>query len=155
MLGDLPVDHPVDLQTGKADLPVGGWEAPEGACMGAREQDALGDHPLVGRGVQNREVEVGEAFEEDAEELNPGVAVERCALDAVGRVRDVVSGSGRGFRGVVAGVERIDPSTRRRSVVLGHCGGARRLGAHVRSLPSLRRCSGQAGMPGGPRISSP
>src|SRR5205814_9451768 len=92
MLGDLPVDHPVDLQTGKADLPVGWWEAAEGAGMCAGEHDALRDHPLVGRGVQHLEVEVGEAFEEAAEELKPGVAVERCGLDAVGRVRDVVSG---------------------------------------------------------------
>jgi hypothetical protein len=38
-------------------------------------------------------------------------------------VRDVVSGPGRGLCGVVAGVERIDPSTRHRPVVLGQCGG--------------------------------
>src|SRR5829696_7111794 len=105
MLGDLPVDHPVDLQTGKADLPVGWWEAPEGAGMYAGEQDALRDHPLVGRGVQHLEMAVGEAFEEDAEERDPGVAVERGGLDAVGRVRDVVGGPGRGLGGVVAGVE--------------------------------------------------
>src|SRR4029077_8677066 len=97
MLGDFPFDHPVDLQTGEADLPVGWWEAAEEAGMCAREQDALRDHSLVGRGVQHIEVEVGEAFEEDAEELNPGVAVERSGLDAVGRVRDVVSGPGRSF----------------------------------------------------------
>lgn len=37
----------------------------------------------------------------------------------VGRVRDVVGGTGRGLGGVVTGVERVDPPTRDDPVVLG------------------------------------
>ena len=119
VLGDPAVDHPVDLQAGEPDLAAGRREAAEGAGVRAGEQDALRDHPLVGRRVQHLEVEVREALHEDTEELDPGVAVERGGLDAVGRVRDVVDGPGSGLCGVVAGVERVDPSERDRPVVLG------------------------------------
>ena len=47
VLGDLPVDHPVDLQTGEADLPVGRWEAPEGAGMRAGEAALEHAAPVV------------------------------------------------------------------------------------------------------------
>jgi hypothetical protein len=64
-------------------------------------------------------VEVREALEEDAEELDPGFAVERGRLDALGRVRDVVGGTGGGLGGVVTGVERLDPPAGEDPVVLG------------------------------------
>ena len=69
------------------------------------------------------------------------------ALRAAGsaRVRDVVSGPGRGLRGVVAGIECFDPATRRRPVVLGSCRVAHRLGAHAPSLPKCGRSGRDAG----------
>jgi hypothetical protein len=74
-------------------------------------------------------VEVWEALSEDTEELDPGVAVERGGLDAVGRVRDVVGRPGRGLRGVVAGVERGDPLARDDPVVLSRVDSGRRAAA--------------------------
>ena len=61
--------------------------------MRAGKQDALRDRPPVGRRVQHLEAEIREALDEDAEELDPGVAVERHRPDALGRVRNVVGGS--------------------------------------------------------------
>jgi hypothetical protein len=101
-------------------------------------------------------VEVREALEEDAEELDPGVAVERGRLDALGRVRDGVSGTGGGLGGVV---RALNASIHRLATILlcsaepmavACCGRSLVLMLIVDSFPAA-----QAGMPGGPRISRP
>jgi hypothetical protein len=90
VLGNLSVDHAIDLDAGEVDLPVGRRDALENAGMSAGEQDALRDHLRVGRSGFHLELEIREALEEDGEELGPSIGVQRDGVDAVRRVRDVV-----------------------------------------------------------------
>ena len=69
----------------------------------------MGDHVLVGRCVLHLQVEIGEALEEDAQELDPGIRVQRGGPDALRRVPDVIGHPEAGLAGVVTGVERVDP----------------------------------------------
>jgi hypothetical protein len=68
----------------------------------------LGDHVLVGRCDLQLQVQIGEALEEDAQELDPGIRVQRGGPDALRRVPDVIGHPEAGLAGVVTGVERVD-----------------------------------------------
>ena len=78
----LPTGHPVDLDAGEADLAAGRWQPAEVPGVSSGEHPLRG-HPLVGYGVLHLEVQVGEAREKSAEELNPRVAVEEVVPSVV------------------------------------------------------------------------
>ena len=57
-------------------------------------------------------MEVGKALDEDVQESQPAIRVDRVGLDALGSVRDEVVGPSRDLPVAVASVEGVDPPAR-------------------------------------------